>query len=108
MKITKYDNYKELPRELIVQLTTSCNLRCSYCFQYKREIKNMSIETAYKCIDFMMSKDDGEMRIINFYGGEPTLNLDTMEALIDRYIYHKNRGNTSILYFLYKYKRNYY
>lgn len=99
MKITKYDNYKELPRELIVQLTTSCNLRCSYCFQYKREIKNMSIETAYKCIDFMMSKDDGEMRIINFYGGEPTLNLDTMEALIDRYIYHKNRGNTSILYF---------
>ena len=99
MIIKEFEKYKELPLELIVQLTTACNLRCTYCFQYKSKPKMMSVDMAKKCMDFIMSKDDGSMRIVNFYGGEPTLNLDAMEALVDRYIENRNRGNTTIVYF---------
>ena len=99
MIIKEFEKYKELPLELIVQLTTACNLRCTYCFQYKSKPKMMSADMAKKCMDFIMSKDDGSMRIVNFYGGEPTLNLDAMEALVDRYIENRNRGNTTIVYF---------
>lgn len=59
----------------------------------------MSKETAEKAVDFMMSKNDGVIRNIILFGGEPTLNIDAIEAMFDRYIYHKERGNTSILIF---------
>lgn len=99
MNIKEFENYKRLPSEIIVQLTTGCNLRCNYCFQHLRKTHHMDIELAKKTVDFIMSRDENCVRTLNFYGGEPLLNKKAMEAIVDRYIELKEEGNATVLYF---------
>lgn len=87
------------PNEIIVSLTSACNLRCSYCFHHKRKPVMMSKETASNIIKFALNSDEGVSRVINLYGGEPTLNLDAMEQLLITYKEMKIKGNTNSLYF---------
>lgn len=71
---------------LILQITQSCNFKCRYCSfatenEYDRQHtnKHMSLELAFKSIDFMFqhSKDLAEVNIC-FYGGEPLINFDNI------------------------------
>ena len=87
------------PNEIIVSLTSACNLRCSYCFHHKRKPIMMTKETASSIIKFALKSDEGVSRVINLYGGEPTLNLDAMEQLLVTYKEMKYLGNTNSLYF---------
>ncbi len=76
---------------IVLEVTESCNLRCSYCihgrfFKKARNHSNrhMSIDTAKKAIDYLvahssLTKDIG----ITFYGGEPLLRLDFIKSCID-------------------------
>ena len=86
---------KELPilqpsyapvRTLMLFLTEDCNLRCTYCFVQKTP-RAMSLETARKAVDFYLHRNiSGNLRQLNltFFGGEPFMALDTMEAVIGR------------------------
>lgn len=79
--------------ELVLEVTSSCNLRCSYCIfgeKYnelrKHENKNMNFEMAKRAIDqyielFMSARIYNPSRIptISFYGGEPLLNFDLIK-----------------------------
>lgn len=71
---------------LMVYLTEDCNLRCSYCFVAKKR-KSMTAETADRLVDFLFDShlcgDEPNLQI-NFFGGEPFLELDRMEQIIDR------------------------
>lgn len=65
-------------------LTTSCNLRCIYCYnkeeRYNREEINLSLEFAKKGIDDFFSRNSS--RHIRFYGpGEPTQKLCLMKEI---------------------------
>lgn len=85
---------KELPvlqptyapvRTLMLYLTEDCNLRCTYCF-VKKSPRAMSLETARQAVDFYLHRNiSGNLRDLNltFFGGEPFLALDTMEAVVE-------------------------
>lgn len=82
--------------ELLIEITTGCNLRCKYCVfsgNYKSQRvhgnKMLSIEDAKKAIDLYFSYIEvGKMYNPNrkptvaFYGGEPLLNFEVIKESI--------------------------
>ena len=62
--------------------TTACNARCDYCFEKGCSIKYMSMETAEKIVSFIKEHSKNNKRIhIQFFGGEPLLNIDIIEYI---------------------------
>lgn len=98
-----------LMRKFVVEITERCNFRCKYCFNTLEPVfrhhtlKQMSIETAKKSIDFYMqmytnfynrlSDRNKQILLDNFapcygiYGGEPTMNWD---VVVDSVNYYKS------------------
>ena len=70
-----------LPRITSVMLvvTHGCNLRCKYCF-VRKEPERMSLETAKEAARMLMenARVSGAAPEINFFGGEPMLEYDTV------------------------------
>ncbi|MCL2052366.1 MAG: Cys-rich peptide radical SAM maturase CcpM [Lachnospiraceae bacterium] len=76
---------------ITLQLTQNCNLRCSYCVysemnndkQRSHSSKIMSLTTAKKAIDFLaMRSIDSEKVNVGFYGGEPLLEFELLQAVV--------------------------
>ncbi len=71
-------------------VTENCNLRCTYCYcLHKNNLRAMSEKTAYDCIDFILSDaffQSFEGIIIDFIGGEPTLELDLIDKVCDYFL----------------------
>ncbi len=76
---------------ITLQVTQSCNLRCSYCVYSEKEYKSqrnhsnkmMSFETAKKAVDFFfLHSIDTRQPNISFYGGEPFLNLELIKQMV--------------------------
>lgn len=76
---------------LILQVTQRCNFRCKYCIYSEENLLNrchsdleMSLETAYKAVDFYYqhSVDCDEIGI-SFYGGEPLLSFELIQRVVD-------------------------
>lgn len=81
---------KEQMRQCILQVTQACNLRCEYCTYsglYNNRThsgKRMSMETARKAVDFLVSHSSAlEKVIVGFYGGEPLLEFALIKEVID-------------------------
>lgn len=72
--------------QLTLVLTSDCNLRCKYCFvQGGKLAKKMSEELACAAIDRsldIMLKKHKKSLIINFFGGEPTLEINMIKKLV--------------------------
>ena len=92
-----YDDYKDKCKQLILEVTQSCNLRCKYCtfsghyaYQRTHNTAEMSWETAKAAVDWFLgtSKSQGE-KSVTFYGGEPLLKFDLIKKIID---YVKDKG----------------
>ena len=68
-------------------VTEACNLACTYCYEHHKTGKRMSLETARKCIDkildgyFVVQGCDG--LILDFIGGEPLLEIDLIDQVVD-------------------------
>ena len=75
-----------LPK-LTLSITSKCNLRCEYCYAnhglYANQCKgkDMSEEDAKAFIDKIVSFGVQEIESIQFFGGEPTLRIDTIQAV---------------------------
>lgn len=84
--------------KICLQITQRCNFRCKYCAYsgtYNNRLhasKDMSLETAYKSIDFLIrhSSDSDELDI-GFYGGEPLLKTELIKQCII-YAINKTEG----------------
>jgi uncharacterized protein len=81
--------------KLVVVVTDACNLRCVYC--YARLSPNGSVagrmtpETARLVMrQFLSGRESCEL--IQFFGGEPTLNLDAIEAAVEETLDLVNSG----------------
>lgn len=77
-------------KELILQVTQQCNLRCSYCTYsgkyYNREHsdKKMSFNVARKAIDFYFEHStETDQLNIAFYGGEPLLEFPLIKKCVE-------------------------
>ena len=77
-------------RQIVLQVTQNCNLRCSYCaysgsyYNRTHTNKRMRVETALRAVDFFMERTSGVEEVtIGFYGGEPVLEFDLIKQVID-------------------------
>lgn len=84
-------------RQLTFEITDSCNLRCKYCGYGEfyedydnRKNKNLPISYAVLIIDYLLPYWNSEKNsssdrniYISFYGGEPLLNMQFIEQIID-------------------------
>lgn len=95
--------YNEIiPKQLILEVTDACNLRCKYCIYGDCYDANrnhgegiMSWEVAKKAIDYYFSlcknainKNPQKQPTIGFYGGEPLLNFSLIKKVVS-YIQEK-------------------
>lgn len=89
--------------DLTINLTSDCNLRCVYCWndhgkysnrqflkaQTKKPDKDtedahMPVETALKAVDILVKlRGEDKDLVVDFYGGEPLLNLETLMATVN-------------------------
>jgi len=79
-------------KNITFQVTDRCSLKCSYCYQINKGKRKMSFETAKKAIDLIFSDDpsirdylgnDVKAYIIEFIGGEPTLEPELMDQVVN-------------------------
>lgn len=93
MKRVRYYNRFQ-PLVLFIKVDESCNLRCKFCYQIKKENNRMDTEEKFKkCfenIDLAINKFlkfvdneyyDQSQLCICFFGGEPTLNTEAIRKI---------------------------
>ncbi|MDP2417401.1 MAG: radical SAM protein [Hydrogenophaga sp.] len=76
-------------KTLIIELTESCNIRCTYCVfdeadssERNHSEKFMTAESAYHAVDEFVKRTSGEECYLVFYGGEPLLRFSTMKEIV--------------------------
>lgn len=80
-------------KTITFQVTDSCNLRCTYCYQINKATHSMSFDTAKTFINylfehrldknFILSEDKCNGLIIDFIGGEPLLEVQLIRQIIE-------------------------
>lgn len=83
-------------RNLTIQVTEACNLRCTYCYEHNKSPLRMSWDTAKAFIDLILASDErtaGYIQsrecpgaILDFIGGEPFLEIDLIQDISDYFI----------------------
>jgi uncharacterized protein len=84
----------ELVRGLRLNVTTECNLACSYCYgvngeKEKPQREYMTLETAYRALHLYVDliKENGIKQLqVRYFGGEPLLNWPTVKANIQELV----------------------
>lgn len=75
-------------KSLCLHISHDCNLRCGYCFagsgNFGGDRSLMSKEVGRQAIDFLIAHSQGRKNSeIDFFGGEPLLNFDTVREIVD-------------------------
>lgn len=75
-------------KAMCLHVSHDCNLRCKYCFAdegaYHRERELMSAEVGCAAIDFLIANSGKRRNLeVDFFGGEPLMNFDTVVAVVD-------------------------
>lgn len=69
---------------LTLMLTHQCNLRCTYCYVGQKHDRTMPLDMARKAIDrAVASLQPAGVLELGFFGGEPLLLPEMIQALID-------------------------
>ena len=90
----KFDDYFKL-KDMTLNITNGCNLKCVYCFEHDKDGRKMSVENAIciveKCYQNYLknrSEEDNNF-MVSFFGGAPFLNFEVMEEVMK---YSKEKG----------------
>ncbi len=93
VKTNDKSHVNTLAKSVTFQVTDNCNLACTYCYQIHKGKRRMSFETAKKLIDLLLSGDKGMNTyvsidetpgiILDFIGGEPLLEIELIDQIID-------------------------
>ena len=83
-------------KTITLQVTDSCNLACTYCYQINKHNNMMSFETAKTAIDSILEPipstkeyldyDKCPGMVLEFIGGEPFLNIKLMLEITEYFI----------------------
>jgi uncharacterized protein len=88
-------------------VTESCNLNCSYCYEQHKTCKSMSIETGRAAVDMLFDKakingyfdhDEKSSIILEFIGGEPLLQIDVMDDIVEYFKFKAFEENSPWAY----------
>lgn len=75
-----------VPKLVVLNLTTDCNMRCEYCYASAGDKKSyMTFETALKVIEELRRINNYEKVKVLFHGGEPLLCYDVIKQIIEYY-----------------------
>jgi len=84
-------NRKPAIKALCMHMAHECNLSCAYCFAgdgtYFHELGTdrglMPLEVGKKALDFIIEQSGSRRNLeVDFFGGEPMLNFETVKALV--------------------------
>ena len=75
---------------LTLFLDHDCNLRCRYCYNGRKFEAPMPLATARRAIDMALG-DGRPLRQLGFFGGEPLLRRDLIEAILP-YVRERTAG----------------
>ena len=75
---------KAAPTYYIICPTTGCNAHCYYCFEKGVRQKRMQKETAEAVADYIIANHDNENLVIQWFGGEPLLEPDTISLIVNK------------------------
>ncbi len=80
------DSREPIIKSLCLNVTHGCNMRCGYCFASDTAfgVRNelMSYRVGRQAIDFLLEKSGSRRHLeVDFFGGEPLLNLQTIQKL---------------------------
>ena len=67
---------------LALVLNHRCNLRCRYCYTGRKFDRAMPLEVARKAVDFGLAHSTTGHLTLSFFGGEPLLEIEAMEAVV--------------------------
>lgn len=75
-------------KALCLHICHDCNLKCRYCFgnegTYNTSRDYMDIETGRAAIDFLIQASGERKSLeVDFFGGEPLLNMDTVKEIVN-------------------------
>lgn len=83
----------DMCKTITFQVTDKCNLQCTYCYQINKGIRVMSFDVAKTFIDKLLAGDPSIASYINvdnspgivieFIGGEPFLEIDLIDRIVD-------------------------
>lgn len=75
-----YDNV----HSFVIFTTTYCNARCFYCYENGLKPIYMNLKTAENVCSFIKKRvKDGEEVTISWFGGEPLLNTNIIDYIVD-------------------------
>lgn len=87
-----YKNFKldfkppESLKSLCLLISQKCNMKCDYCFvdegKFRGKESLMSRDVALKAVDFLLKNSKTDNLEIDFFGGEPLLNWDTIKEVV--------------------------
>ncbi len=84
-------------RRLEILVTNECNLRCRYCYAhggtYGKKVESMSPKTARTYLQSLLIGRYKSVSSVMFFGGEPTLCPDTIQAVCE---FFKNNVNDHV------------
>lgn len=85
-----------LTRVATFQVTDRCNLACTYCYQINKNTRRMSFETAKQFVDLLLSGEKGfnayvdsdksPAIVLEFIGGEPFLELELIQQILEYFM----------------------
>ena len=71
-------------KKYTVFTTTACNARCFYCYEKDWTPRTMAPETADRLADYMLAHSGGKRFQIDWFGGEPLVNLRVIDRISAR------------------------
>lgn len=78
-------NERDVLRRLEIVIANDCNLRCKYCYahggNYDMKAQRMTPDVACKYLTSLLIGKYRYVKFITFFGGEPTLCPETIEAV---------------------------
>ena len=93
-------------RTVIITLTNSCNLSCSYCYEEFKHSGSMSFDVAYEIISRELNKPgDFDLILLDFFGGEPFLQFKLITRIVasvkarvwkNDYLFHADTNGTLV------------
>ena len=95
-----YNRFKETNKiqtpNITFQVTDACNLKCTYCYQINKSTHSMPFEVAQKFIELLLANDENTQQyidtracdaiIIEFIGGEPFLEVELIDKIMEYFI----------------------
>ena len=88
-EILQLQNRIPVVKALCMHTAHDCNLRCAYCFAGEGDYgaisrTMMSPKVGKKAVDFLIANSGNRRNLeIDFFGGEPTLNFDTVKTIVE-------------------------